>query len=131
MAKRRRRPADSVVDLPLPDTSLRFAQTARAERPAARCYTRFASARPYYMQLTLVVPGLLDLAETEPARADAEGAALARLLAGEHMVSMMTQVRAGSNAKAKRELDWQPAHPSWRQGFAEIAKQSPEQRSAA
>ncbi len=33
------------------------------------------------MQLTLVVPGLLDLAETEPDRADAEGAALARLLA--------------------------------------------------
>jgi hypothetical protein len=33
------------------------------------------------MQLTLVVPGLLDLAETEPARADAGGAALARLLA--------------------------------------------------
>ncbi len=34
------------------------------------------------MQLTLVVPGLLDLAETHPAPADAEGAALARLLAG-------------------------------------------------
>lgn len=33
------------------------------------------------MQLTLVVPGLLDLAEAEPARADADGAALARLLA--------------------------------------------------
>ena len=33
------------------------------------------------MQLTLVVPGLLDLAETEPDRADAEGVALARLLA--------------------------------------------------
>jgi hypothetical protein len=33
------------------------------------------------MQLTLVVPGLLDLAETEPARADIEGAAVARLLA--------------------------------------------------
>lgn len=33
------------------------------------------------MQLTLVVPGLLDLADTEPARADAEGAAVARLLA--------------------------------------------------
>ena len=41
-----------------------------------------------------------------------------RLLAGEHMVSMMTQVRAGSNAKAKQELGWQPAHPSWRQGLA-------------
>jgi hypothetical protein len=33
------------------------------------------------MQLTLVVPGLLDVAETAPDRADAEGAALARLLA--------------------------------------------------
>lgn len=33
------------------------------------------------MQLTLVVPGLLDLAETESARADREGAAFARLLA--------------------------------------------------
>jgi hypothetical protein len=32
-------------------------------------------------QLTLVVPGLLDLAETDPARTDADGAALARLLA--------------------------------------------------
>ncbi|MGH8712680.1 MAG: hypothetical protein ACREYB_01595 [Casimicrobiaceae bacterium] len=35
------------------------------------------------MQLTLVVPGLLDLAETAPAEADAAGAALARLLASE------------------------------------------------
>ena len=33
------------------------------------------------MQLTLVVPGLLDLAETDPARVDSEGAAVARLLA--------------------------------------------------
>lgn len=33
------------------------------------------------MQLTLVVPGLLDLAETDPAGADAEGAAVAQLLA--------------------------------------------------
>jgi hypothetical protein len=30
----------------------------------------------------------------------------------------MTEVRGASNAKAKRELGWQPAHPSWRQGFA-------------
>ena len=29
----------------------------------------------------------------------------------------------GSNAKAKRELGWQPAHPSWRQGFAEVLRQ--------
>ncbi|MBM9509129.1 NAD-dependent epimerase/dehydratase family protein [Actinacidiphila acididurans] len=44
---------------------------------------------------------------------------LARLLAGEQAVVMMTQGRAFSNAKAKRELGWQPRHPSWRQGFAE------------
>jgi nucleoside-diphosphate-sugar epimerase len=43
-----------------------------------------------------------------------------RLVAGEHMVVMMTQSRAGSNAKAKRELGWQPEHASWRQGFAEV-----------
>jgi len=45
---------------------------------------------------------------------------LARIVAGEHVVVMMTELRAGSNAKAKRELGWRPRHPSWRQGFAEI-----------
>ena len=54
-----------------------------------------------------------------------------RLLAGEHMVSMMTQVRAGSNDKAKRALGWRPAHPSWRAGFAEIVRQHLARRSAA
>jgi len=48
---------------------------------------------------------------------------LARLAAGEHLVVMMTQARAGSNAKAKRDLGWHPAHSSWRQGFAEIMRQ--------
>jgi nucleoside-diphosphate-sugar epimerase len=48
---------------------------------------------------------------------------IARILAGEHIVMMMTQNRAGSNAKAKRELGWQPAHASWRDGFAEIVRQ--------
>lgn len=47
---------------------------------------------------------------------------LGRLAAGEHIVVMMTQSRAGSNAKAKRELGWSPRHPSWRQGFAEIIR---------
>ena len=45
---------------------------------------------------------------------------LARLAAGEHMVAMMTTNRAGSNLKVRRELGWTPAHPSWRQGFAEV-----------
>lgn len=44
-----------------------------------------------------------------------------RLLAGEAAVVMMTEVRGASNAKAKRELGWRPAHPSWRQGIAEGA----------
>lgn len=40
-----------------------------------------------------------------------------RLFAGETGVVMMTELRGASNAKAKRELAWHPAHPSWRQGF--------------
>ncbi len=43
---------------------------------------------------------------------------VARLLAGEAGVMMMTELRGASNAKAKRELGWQPAYPSWRQGLA-------------
>jgi len=48
---------------------------------------------------------------------------LARIAAGKHIVSLMTEARAGSNAKAKRDLSWQPAHPSWRQGFLEVLSQ--------
>jgi nucleoside-diphosphate-sugar epimerase len=43
---------------------------------------------------------------------------IGRVLAGETGVVMMTELRGASNAKAKRELAWRPAHPSWRQGFA-------------
>jgi nucleoside-diphosphate-sugar epimerase len=42
---------------------------------------------------------------------------LARPLAGDAAVTMMTQGRGFSNAKAKRELGWELRHPSWRQGF--------------
>ena len=42
---------------------------------------------------------------------------IGRLAAGEAGLSMMTQVRGSSNTKAKRELGWRPAWPSWRQGF--------------
>jgi nucleoside-diphosphate-sugar epimerase len=42
---------------------------------------------------------------------------IVRLFAGEAGVVMMTDIRGASNAKAKRELSWRPAHPSWRQGF--------------
>jgi nucleoside-diphosphate-sugar epimerase len=78
-------------------------------------------------------PGVYNVVDDEPARvaewlpflAQAVGAKapyrlpawLGRLAAGEVGVSMMTQIRGSSNAKAKRELGWQPAWPSWRQGF--------------
>ena len=44
---------------------------------------------------------------------------LARLVAGEMVVGMMTEGRGFSNAKAKRELGWELRYPSWRQGFKE------------
>ncbi len=44
---------------------------------------------------------------------------LARVLAGDVAVVMMTDGRGFSNAKAKRELGWQLRYPSWRQGFKE------------
>jgi nucleoside-diphosphate-sugar epimerase len=43
---------------------------------------------------------------------------IGRLLAGEPAAVMMTELRGVSNAKAKRELAWRPAHPTWRDGFA-------------
>jgi nucleoside-diphosphate-sugar epimerase len=66
------------------------------------------------------------VAEWLPALAEQLGAkkpmrvprVIGRLFAGEAGVVMMTEVRGSSNAKAKRELAWRPAHPSWRQGFA-------------
>jgi 2-alkyl-3-oxoalkanoate reductase len=44
---------------------------------------------------------------------------LGRLAAGESATAMMTDVKGASNAKAKRELGWQPRYASWRQGFAQ------------
>jgi nucleoside-diphosphate-sugar epimerase len=44
---------------------------------------------------------------------------LGKLAAGDAITTMATESRGASNAKAKRELGWTPAHPSWRQGFAD------------
>jgi 2-alkyl-3-oxoalkanoate reductase len=44
---------------------------------------------------------------------------LARVFAGKTLARMMTELRGASNAKAKRELGFEPRYPSWRQGFAE------------
>jgi 2-alkyl-3-oxoalkanoate reductase len=79
-------------------------------------------------------PAVYNIVDDEPAPvrawlpvlADALGAKpprhvprwLARIVAGEAAVMLGTEARAASNAKAKRELRWAPAHASWRQGFA-------------
>ena len=44
---------------------------------------------------------------------------LARMVAGDVAVGMMTEGRGFSNAKAKRELGWELRYPSWRLGFKE------------
>jgi 2-alkyl-3-oxoalkanoate reductase len=78
-------------------------------------------------------PGIFNVVDDEPAPvrewlpvlADALGARpprrlprwLARLVAGEAAVVMGTEARGASNAKAKRELGWEPRYPSWREGF--------------
>jgi nucleoside-diphosphate-sugar epimerase len=65
------------------------------------------------------------LREWVPAYAEALGAKpprrvpvwLARLVAGKDVAASAVGLRGADNAKAKRELGWEPAHPSWRQGF--------------
>ncbi|WP_116949034.1 NAD-dependent epimerase/dehydratase family protein [Jiangella endophytica] len=46
---------------------------------------------------------------------------LVRPLAGEMGVAIMTEGRPFANAKARRELGWEPRYPSWRTGFKEEA----------
>jgi nucleoside-diphosphate-sugar epimerase len=92
------------------------------------------AAAAYIAALGHGAPGLYNVVDDEPAPlrdwlpvyAEALGAKpprrvpawLARLAAGRDLVSTATTMRGASNAKAKRELGWQPTHPSWRQGFA-------------
>lgn len=44
---------------------------------------------------------------------------VARLAAGKLAVYAMTGIQGATNAKAKRELGWEPRWKSWRQGFRE------------
>ena len=93
------------------------------------------AARATVAAITHGPPGIYNVVDDEPAPvavwlpflANAVGARpplkvpvwLARLLIGEGGVMMMTQIRGGSNTKAKRELGWQLIYPSWRRGFVE------------
>jgi len=78
-------------------------------------------------------PGIYNVVDDEPAAvrdwlpalAAAVGAKpprrlprwLARLAAGEAVTTLMTETCGASNAKARSELGWQPAYPTWREGF--------------
>src|SRR5690349_7581079 len=80
-------------------------------------------------------PGIYNVVDDEPAKVSTWLPALAKaigakppyriphwlgeLLIGKAGVSMMTQIRGCSNAKAKRELSWTPIYPTWRIGFAD------------
>jgi 2-alkyl-3-oxoalkanoate reductase len=80
-------------------------------------------------------PGIYNIVDDEPAPvrewlpayAEALGAPpprrvpawLARLLAGRFAVYSATHLRGASNAKARRELGWNPGCESWREGFRE------------
>jgi 2-alkyl-3-oxoalkanoate reductase len=79
------------------------------------------------------IPGLADAVGAKPPRRIPVW--LGRLAAGEVGVSMMTQIRGSSNAKAQRELAWRPRYRSWRDGFraglGEVAIPSPLGRTAA
>jgi nucleoside-diphosphate-sugar epimerase len=79
-------------------------------------------------------PGIYNVVDDQPAAAadwlpglaEAVGAKrpmrvprwLGRIMAGEAAVTMMTETRGASNAKAKSELGWAPKYPTWRDGFA-------------
>jgi 2-alkyl-3-oxoalkanoate reductase len=80
-------------------------------------------------------PGIYNVTDDEPAPmsewvpvlAEAAGARrplrvpvwLARLVGGKQAATFASELRGASNEKAKRELGWQPGHPSWRTGFPE------------
>ena len=81
------------------------------------------------------VPGVLNVVDDEPVRlgewlpavAEMLGAprprrmpkALVRLVAGGWGAAFLGELRGADNARARRELDWQPRHPSWRAGLAD------------
>ena len=85
-------------------------------------------------------PGVYNVVDDEPAPvrewlpalAEAIGAKpprrvprwLARLMAGEAGVVLMTEIRGASNEKAKRELGWTLRFPSWRRGFVDAYSRS-------
>lgn len=60
-----------------------------------------------------------------------EDVASARNRIGDIRVYYLNEQRGASNAKAKRDLNWQPAFPSWRAGFEALySNRTPQSRDA-
>jgi nucleoside-diphosphate-sugar epimerase len=93
------------------------------------------AARATVAAVTNGTPGIYNIVDDEPAKVSAWLPALARaigakppyriphwigeLTIGKAGVSIFTQTRGCSNAKAKRELNWKPVYASWRVGFVD------------
>jgi nucleoside-diphosphate-sugar epimerase len=93
------------------------------------------AARATVAAISRGAPGIYNVVDDEPAKVATWLPALAKaveakppyriphwlgeLTIGKGGVSIMTQIRGCSNAKAKRELNWTPIYPSWRIGFVD------------
>jgi nucleoside-diphosphate-sugar epimerase len=93
------------------------------------------AARATVAAISRGAPGIYNIVDDEPTRVATWLPALAKaveakppykiphwlgeLTIGKGGVSIMTQIRGCSNAKAKHELNWTPIYPSWRIGFVD------------
>jgi nucleoside-diphosphate-sugar epimerase len=93
------------------------------------------AARATLAAISRGAPGIYNIVDDEPAKVATWLPALAKaveakpphriphwlgeLTIGKAGVSIMTQIRGCSNAKAKRDLNWAPIYPSWRVGFVD------------
>ena len=93
------------------------------------------AARATVAAISRGAPGIYNIVDDDPAKVATWLPALAKaieakppyriphwlgeLTIGKGAVSIMTEIRGCSNAKAKRELNWTPIYPSWRIGFVD------------
>jgi nucleoside-diphosphate-sugar epimerase len=93
------------------------------------------AARATVAAISRGAPGIYNIVDDEPAKVATWLPELAKaveakppyriphwlgeLTIGKGGVSIMTQIRGCSNAKAKRELNWTPLYSSWRIGFVD------------
>jgi nucleoside-diphosphate-sugar epimerase len=75
------------------------------------------------------LPALATILEAKPPRH--VPAWLGRLTVGAAGLSLFTEIRGASNAKARRELGWRLLYSSWREGFARGLADSPVDAGAA